>query len=503
MNILQNTNQSMPVSDYFCTWSAQTRWALPPGTDLNAAQMRDRLNEDFLFGESGLLHSFDPEVRKGLIVVLDDGWDVPVGSAPSVDGTVFGSLMVDQEKFPHCTGTPAEGLCWLSQKVQSLGYAGLGLWVAVQISSLSGDVPLSDQEIFEYWAERARWCYQAGVLYWKCDWGNRDCAHMRRLMTRAVKQYAPNLLIEHLYPIRGVLDTELPRDLEDAEHMQYAEDNFRISDVQRTYDVALEFGNACTVHRLDRLASLPLPAPEKGCLGLLNVEDALYAAPGCGSAVGVMRVRLDHLGPRYLRSSQMTEVKRLLAWHKIAPPFCLSGLPFHRSEQRLTDTYIFPEDFHGWPDMKGQTISQSAPAALSFNLPLPHAQPDEQGAVPYLLACRHPQSGAAALSMLPRTLPGQLYYSPRSVVSLSGLSADAPVALFGQTGGAHLHFDRPLEGMRVFAQDLASDQAVDVTDRITLTDHSLFIPGQLIDALCAPNQPQGDVSSPAVVIRLA
>lgn len=503
MNLIPEA-RSGKTFDYFCTWSAQTRWGLPKEVNLGPQEMRDRLTEDFLFGEGGLLRGIDPAARGGLIAVLDDGWDVPAGSAPGKDVSVFGSLIVDEEKFPSCAGTPEERLKKLSDKVLSLGYAGLGLWVAVQIAgSREGEV-FTDEEIYAYWAERARWCRAAGVKYWKCDWGrNARDARFRRLMTDAVKDNAPDLLIEHLYPIPDPLDSELPRDEAFAGRMALAQEFFRDSDALRTYDVALEFGVPSTLQRLADFCAQRPRFPRAGCAGVLNVEDCLYLAPGCGAAAGVMRVPLEDYQPRMARSGKMTELTRLLAWHRLCPPFCLGGASFSQSSERLVSSYTFPQDFAGWPDMHGQTVVQSAPAAMSFNVPLPEAQPDAQGSLPYLLACLNPAASAYALCVLPCTQPGRLYHEPLCRISLGTLDANLPIGLFGRYESCRLSFDSNVENRRVFVQDLAAREAVDVTDRVALSGPSLTLPGALVERLCAVNQPAGDTSSPAVVVTLA
>ena len=48
------------------------------------------------------------------------------------------------------------------------------------------------------WEERARWCHEAGVMYWKVDWGRGAAdGNYRRMMTECVRKYAPALKIEH------------------------------------------------------------------------------------------------------------------------------------------------------------------------------------------------------------------------------------------------------------------------------------------------------------------
>ena len=152
--------------------------------------------------------------------------------------------------------------------------------------------------------------------------------------------------------------------------------------------------------------------------------------------------------------------------------------------------------------MHGRTVTQSAPAAMSFGAPLPAAQPDAQGNRPYLLACLNAAVPAYALCALPCTLPGRLYHEPRCRVSLGALDANLPIGLFGRFESCRLRFDSTVENRRVFVQDLAAREAVDVTGQVALSGHSLTLPGELVERICAANQPAGDTSAPAVVVRL-
>ena len=131
------------------------------------------------------------------------------------------------------------------------------------------------------------------------------------------------------------------------------------------------------------------------------------------------------------------------------------------------------------------------------------AQPDAQGSLPYLLACLNPAASAYALCVLPCTQPGRLYHEPLCRISLGTLDANLPIGLFGRYESCRLSFDSNVENRRVFVQDLAAREAVDVTDRVALSGPSLTLPGALVERLCAVNQPAGDTSSPAVVVTLA
>ncbi len=104
MNLIPD--KSPANGSYWCTWDTQwnvLKERLPAGSPIPT---RDAMNEEFLFSPEGVLNSFEG-MRGDLIVVLDDGWDVPYGAA---DSRLFGSLAADPERFPSLHGTPAERL---------------------------------------------------------------------------------------------------------------------------------------------------------------------------------------------------------------------------------------------------------------------------------------------------------------------------------------------------------------------------------------------------------
>ena len=52
--------------------------------------------------------------------VLDDGWDVAYGVHPATQREQFGSLEVAEDRFPSCTGNPAERLKSLNDLVTTI-----------------------------------------------------------------------------------------------------------------------------------------------------------------------------------------------------------------------------------------------------------------------------------------------------------------------------------------------------------------------------------------------
>ena len=129
------------LRDYFCTW--ETQRALWKGKTCE----RDNMNEEVLFGPNGWADLF-PEARAGLVMVLDDGWDVPYGAVNKDDGyAAFGSLIPDAGRFPSLTGSTVSKLRQLRRRLEDRGWGGLGLWVAAQACGETHKNPFSTDRL--------------------------------------------------------------------------------------------------------------------------------------------------------------------------------------------------------------------------------------------------------------------------------------------------------------------------------------------------------------------
>lgn len=116
------------TGNYWCTWDTQFRVnSVEDGKDTK--NLRNVLTQDFLFAEDGMLRNYLKNVRQDLYVLLDDGWDVGKDVPGNGAVSVFGSLVLDSDKFPDFTGEPWERLTKLRCKLMELGYRGLGLWI--------------------------------------------------------------------------------------------------------------------------------------------------------------------------------------------------------------------------------------------------------------------------------------------------------------------------------------------------------------------------------------
>ncbi len=426
--------QKSEQRSYYCTWLAQNFLASETGEkraavrpeftgDQGANCARDKVNEHTVFGKGGMAQV---NAREDLYLVLDDGWDVPYQIDPSVSKHRFGSLEVNEERFPFAEGDPAERLRALNERVKSLGWKGLGIWVAAQKCGKDNNSPFSEADK-EYWRERILWCKQAGVTYWKVDWGTSEHDNaFRKFLTDAARELYPELTIEQAIccpPVNGVTE-ELQRGAvgrfqDDTKISGLSKQAVSFSEVFRTYDVTPPFSVAST---LDRAAYL-LPYAN----GYLNVEDELYLAAALGCQMGIMRSVYGQGLDDWDDSDRLKEADAALFWQRIAPPF--AGGTVEVSEEILADEWTFRENEFWYQPINGRTIRQSAPAVVSRNAPLPQVSAGQTGAKPFVV-CSLNQSGAYSVAVLPRTLNGRrAYVGGRVVCSLNRMPNK--IALFG------------------------------------------------------------------------
>ena len=77
--------------------------------------------------------------------------------------------------------------------------------------------------------------------------------------------------------------------------------------------------------------------------------------------------------------------------------------------------------------------------------------------------------------------------------------AKGPFGAFGQYRRLTLHFDHAIGKCRILAQDLASDEAVDITKSVQISGGELVIPGSVIDKIGLSGATPGDLSDPGMV----
>lgn len=484
------------TGNYWCTWDTQFRINdVEAGKDTK--NLRNVLTQEFLFGKKGMLPDYFKKVRQDLYVLLDDGWDVGWDVPGNGPVSVFGSLELDEEKFPDFAGEPWERLAKIREKVCSLGFRGLGLWICANAKGEKEDAPFSREEADRYWKERAIWCRKAGVDYWKVDWGYhcQDVAYRDR-MTAIAKEFAPDLKIEHALcsgPLAGLW--------EESERLGKV---LSCSDYFRTYDVIREFTYSTTISRV-REAFRAQTLRRHGCRSILNVEDAPLLSAGLGCSAGVMRhpvwggTETDVLD----FGRKWNEVERMLRWQRIAPPFGLGESENICSQEELEDRTgrLSGPEAGGWLKNiipEGGMIRQSAPAILARNMDLPKVEAKEEE-LPFLACSRHPQTGAVGIAFLPRTCGDQKLFTPKADAALSMGSFVKPIGIFGEFAVLTIDLEEAAEG-RIYLQDLCRDDAVDVTDLVLAGPRKLAIDYEMLKSRGWLENDPGDLSAPGFML---
>lgn len=477
------------ASNYWCTWAAQNYMyghhlaKLDPEILEGAsgsALAHQAMTEKILFGDGGWVNDFFLRVRSDLFFLFDDGWES--------GGT--STFEVDTEKFPSFTGSSGERLRRLNRAVQERGWRGAGLWCR---NTPGGDTGSHLENLSA----------SAAIRYWKIDIGDPDFSLVRLRDASHIP-----LTLEHVHgelPVNGDWKT-------DGRFGAQGRDSRRIeilrhTDVYRTYDVTSILSLPTT---LDRVAAMLKGAEEDPAIrGLLNVEDEAYVAAALGCTMGIMRYPLTGLrpggdvdlffnGPRQTKK-RMDEVVRALRWQRIAPPFSPGSARAEVSDEILTDAWRFERGQTWLTEIVGSTVRQGAPAAVTRNLPLPEVR--SKGEKPFVFATRFP-NGAVAIAAQERTQIDKAWFMLPCEVTLTVSDAPGPFGIFGSFDSLTLIAGRPLEGCHVLAQDLAGDEAFDISRQVQIRGSSLKIAGRLIRQIGLHRATEGDLSSPGMVLSI-
>lgn len=467
MNLIPK--EAKPRGSYYCTWHHQSRvmnkYGIP---DVNGSGCRDALCLQYLFNSENDYHWLPEEDRAGVYLVLDDGWDVALGTQSNSreNRRFFGSVEPDPVKFAGLGDTPLERLKALSRLSMEHGYAGLGLWIAPQVCGEIEDSPMDAAE--RYWISRARLCAEAGVRYWKVDWGYQsNNTEYRRMMTRAAKRYAPELMIEHAYiqkPITFEDEHETRKRLSRAA--------FAIGDAFRSYDVMWPMPECVTLSRLHEVLK-DHPAPEYGVRQLPNAEYRYFTAAGLGCSVGVMDESVFAIA--------------VLRWQRIAPPFGANEAEYRHSDEFLTDSYFFPKNVVSWQEYAGKLLTESAPAVMARGCGLPTVEAVGE-TLPFVCASRCPETGAYAIAANRRTIdPNALVIAPARVTWEID-DPNAVVGVFGYLDSLTLVYPRELrKGAKIFAQNLLDEEAEEITAGAVINGNRVTIPGRVLNRIGAFN----------------
>ena len=474
----------------------------------------DRLTEGSLFGPEGWAQAFKP-VQADLMLLLDLGWDMAPGTKFDLEPWRMGSFEVSEAKFPSCTGRPGDRLKKLVERVRLLGWRGLGVRVAAQVFGEGrGGLRFSGGDVEEHFRRQLRMAHQAGVGFWKLESGERASLRFRETLSVSAKGEAPNLSLENVQAW-GPMNDQVS--LANRAGVS-GSGRFRTWDQGRMLDTALEMIGFSRVFRtgkataqlsipttLDRVADLLLRGGgDRGNDCLINCQDEVYMAAALGCTMGVMRhpawkdpAQRDY-DPRLLRY-RLTEVVRALRWQRIAPPWPVGYTKTDLDARRLDDDWEFRpgESVVSWA--AGPMVRQGAPARVARNAPL--AKVSAAGSAPYVVTSKHP-NGSTAVATLPRVFSGRGVLYPEADVTLEVEDPMQPIGVFGRYRSLTLDLIGPPNSVRVMAQDLASNEAVDVTERVNVAGSTMVIPGELINRLGQSAATRNDQSDPGLVVQI-
>ena len=485
--------------DYLCTWTLQGVTATKVGIHSNDAgddhrdvpdvltDYRDALTDELLFGSECYYHPYDRTYRAGLYLLLDDGWDVPFGSNAKLEtGRSFGACSPNREKFPNYGETPVERLKTLKRKAQDFGYAGIGLWIATETGgSGKGDLGIGE-EARRYWAERARWCEEAGVSYWKIDWGKHCDPEYRKMLTEVLRENAPHIIIEHAvcqppYSDMGNI----------GNRVKETEKDLPLSDVFRLYDVVPPFKDSSMLMRVDEALSASIGMkPQYGTKGILNAETCSSICAALGCAIGIMD-----------ENSTDSSDEACLRWHRLAPPFSVYDADYKKSDLRLTDSFFFDRKPSWFLNVAGKHLKETAPAVMARGCELPEVKAVGD-VLPFVIASKNPYTGAYSIATVKRTInPNSEIIGVADITFRVG-SLDAPIGIFGYYNSLTLVFDEPIGDARVYVQDMMAETATDVTEKCGIDGTSVIFDGDDMRVFGTSARSDEDKAEPSFLVKV-
>lgn len=514
--------------NYWCTWGTQAMTlhtnmksgAISFEGDQGMADAADNLKEEIVFGKSGWAKTQWEKERSRLYFVFDHGWDVPYFVTPGKNIDAFGSQDLNTVRFPSITGTPAQKLKTLCSRIADNGWRGTGIWISPQAPGEKWDKKYGAAKLDEYIKRQLAASAEAGVTYWKVDWGvhGREAAYRRR-MSELKAQIYPELVMEHCRsqgalnglrfeegtgnvtgPLRLFGNEAMAADRAELDGLLACADVFRI------YDLVIALNVSTCV---ERMAYYLEAADRIGSKVLINGEDDVYVAAALGCVFGVMRAPFwgepaeGTILERETHSRIMhhcAEVTRALNWQKIAPAYnARAGLRTRHSEKTLADEWVYTERDTWYAPIYGKNVRQVSPAVVARGMELPGVKSMEAGgAVPYVVAAKYP-NGMASVAALPRSYGGTAYMFPKAEVSIDWtLEPGKAAGLFGHFGAVKM---KCAGASRIYASDLAGGVEHDVTHLVKTEGGVLTVPGGIVSKI--GKEAAKDESWPGMLLRMA
>lgn len=479
-----NSKNNLYVN-YYCTWSNQVYFGG------STTEGRDLLDHEQLFGEKGWCRTLYPTLRKSLLFLLDDGWELPYSNGDtSVHDKYFGSQRIFDDKFPGYGDTPKECLKTMVENIKSCGWAGAGIWICAGEEKTVFDTLKDGVWSDEYWIERLEWSKYAGIAYWKIDWGPYCYDQKwRRFISRKAKEIYPELIIEHVDPEHPLNDIFKSGHLT-TKKLDANRECLSYSDVYRTYDVSEALTTATTFDRVAELLVSTLPQ-ENESLGFVNCEDQLYMGAALGLSVGIMRF------PELSGYSQ-NEVERAMNFINLAPAFSASSSENTVSDEWLQDEWFFRDGETWKSEAFGKFVVQTAPSSIARNTVLPEVSAD--GEKPFVSVCKNP-NGVFSIGTYRRTNVKKSNYVCKA--DITAFAGDSEViGIFGEYKSLKLVFNELPKSSKIMASDLMLNLIYDITNKIQISENTIVIPGNLIHEIGLSDSFKGDSGDPGMLLKI-
>jgi hypothetical protein len=503
---------------YWTTWGVQ-QFAADAATvrrslfEPSAYAAAASLTEERLFGPVGWARRF-PGITEDLYLLFDLGWDLDPDIDIRDEQWLLGSHEVSPLRFPSCQGGPVERLRRLNELCQQAGWRGAGLLVAAQpFGDGQHGAVLGNEETSEILRERLRWSRDAGIAYWKVDYGRRSTPTYRQLITEMAIEEAPALVIEHTRRCGPLNDESVPGQPVPAGRTgdfarwgagRILQDALRLTEsshVLRTHGVSPHLSLPTTLDRVASLLASSEERPNAPCL--LNCEDEPYIAAVLGCTLGLLRhsawIDPEALGynPREVHR-RLDEATRAVRWQRMAPPFPAGFGETTLDRDRFADSWTFREGESDAPWSAGATITQRAPARVARNMPLPDVDGPDR---PFVIASMHPND-SVSVATLPRVEAAAGFRYPLVGVTVTLEALRPLVGIFGRYRSLTLRTPALRTAPRLIAQDLAGNEPQDITDRVMVTATEVVIPGEVIHSVGLSAATPGDISDPGMVLQL-
>jgi len=505
---------------YWCTWSAQN-YSVDSLTIIKSllgieghSIIARNLTEERVFGKDGWAKEYSP-VHSDLYLLFDLGWDIHDTMNFDNSRWKLGSQVVATDKFPSCTGTPSERLKKLNDLCKKAGWRGAAIWIPSQgWEDGKNNRPLSDQQMESYFRERARWAHDAGIEYWKVDYGSRGSdIEFRKLVTRIAKEEAPGLWVEQCRGGGPLNDFDCPWDCKSSSSGEFAKwcngeklnssiNLLGFSQILRTYDVTPYLSIPTTLDRVGQI--LNGCAGKDQITGILNCEDEPYIAAALNCMTGILRHSsfLTVKGYDYdplVAHKRCDEVVRAVRWQRIAPATGAGLTGVILDSVRLTDTWKIVKGASWVTWLTGSKVKQSAPARISRNMSLPLVKCDSLQ--PFVISSKH-LNGAVTVATLTRHDATRGFYFPLADVSVLVEDFQSPVAVFGRYKSLSIKYKKLPVAFKVYAQDLAGDVVYDISGLIERKRNTLKLSGKLIETAGLSAASPGDLSDPGLILKI-